>query len=65
MGCVCNIKPRKHNTLRRRVMTNEIIEVKRAKKNYFYATKNWLQIIDYLSYKDLVQIGKLNKYVYI
>lgn len=34
-----------------------------AIRNYFYATSTrlWINIIDYLNYKDLYQVGKLNR----
>jgi hypothetical protein len=65
MGCVCVMKPRKDGHFRRREMTNELIEIKKAKKSYFHATKCWLHIVDFLSYKDLREVGKLNKYIYL
>jgi hypothetical protein len=64
MGCVCAMKPRKDGHFRRREMTNELIEITRAKKSYFNATNSWFHIIDFLGYKDLREVGKVNKYYF-
>ena len=64
MGCKCFHIKKTHNIQfnTKSQFNNDIIEIKKIKKNYFNSTRLWINILDYLPYKDLYQVGKLNRY---
>jgi hypothetical protein len=61
MGCKCykNVDHQvvKNNCLRK----TEIQEYTNKKQNLFYVTKSWMNIVDFLSFKDLHEVGLVNK----
>jgi hypothetical protein len=62
MGCACLVTTKITVTSKTKKDESHHIKIK-SLKNYFYSVtpNNWKKICDYLKFKELIEVGKLNR----